>query len=131
VLTGAGAVGAAALLSACGGDDSGDGSGTPTSGPPAAGQPLAKTSDIPVGGGKIFADQKVVVTQPNQGEFKAFSAICTHQACTVAKVEGGTIHCLCHGSKFSITDGSAMNPPATKPLPPEEIKVTGDQISLA
>jgi Rieske Fe-S protein len=142
LLTGAGAVGAAAVLAACGGDDSGDGAApTPTisvsptarpgGGDPAAGKPLAKTTDIPVGGGKIFGDQGVVVTQPNPGEFKGFSAICTHQNCTVSRVEGGTIDCLCHGSKFSIVDGSVKTPPATRPLPPREIKLTGDQISLA
>ncbi|RZU76125.1 Rieske-like 2Fe-2S protein [Micromonospora kangleipakensis] len=109
LLTGAGAVGAAAVLAACGGDDSGDGAGAPTTavsptatggGGPAAGQPL-KTTDIPVGGGKIFAKEGVVVTQPNPSEFKGFSSICTHQNCTVSRVEGGTINCLCHGSKFS------------------------------
>ncbi|WP_446210410.1 Rieske (2Fe-2S) protein [Micromonospora sp. IBSANI012] len=140
LLTGAGAVGAAAVLAACGGDDSGDGAGAPTTavsptatggGGPAAGQPLAKTTDIPVGGGKIFAKEGVVVTQPNPSEFKGFSSICTHQNCTVSRVEGGTINCLCHGSKFSIIDGSVKTPPATRPLPPREIKLTGDQISLA
>ncbi|PWU51357.1 Rieske (2Fe-2S) protein [Micromonospora globispora] len=142
LLTGAGAVGAAAVLAACGGDDSGDGAGAPTTavsptakstggGGPAAGEPLAKTTDIPVGGGKIFAKEGVVVTQPNPGEFKGFSSICTHQNCTVSRVEGGTIDCLCHGSKFSIVDGSVKTPPATRPLPPREIKLTGDQISLA
>ncbi|WP_446215939.1 Rieske (2Fe-2S) protein [Micromonospora sp. IBHARD004] len=143
LLTGAGAVGVAAVLAACGDDDSDDAAAPPTTvtasptptstggGDPAAGRPLAKTTDIPVGGGKIFGDQGVVVTQPNQGEFKSFSSICTHQNCTVSRVEGGTIDCLCHGSKFSIVDGSVKTPPAKRPLPPREIKVTGDQISLA
>ncbi|MGC5017973.1 Rieske (2Fe-2S) protein [Micromonospora sp. DT47] len=125
LLTGAGAVGAAVVLAACG-DDSGD-EATAEGG----GQPLAKTTDIPVGGGKIFADQKVVVTQPNPGQFKAFSAICTHQDCTVSRIEGGVIVCLCHDSRFSIADGSVKKPPAKRPLPAKEIKVTGDQISLA
>ena len=66
---------------------------------------------IPVGGGKIFADQKVVVTQPTSGEFKAFSAVCTHQSCVVADVSGGTINCACHGSKFDITTGAVKNGP--------------------
>lgn len=96
-----------------------------------AGTELAKTSDIPVGGGKIFKDEKVVVTQPKEGEFKAFSDICTHQGCQVTSVSGGTINCPCHGSKFNITDGSVANPPATKPLPEKQIKVSGDSIQLA
>jgi len=96
-----------------------------------AGTELAKTSEIPVGGGKIFKDEKVVVTQPKKGEFKAFSDICTHQGCQVTSVSGGTINCPCHGSKFNITDGSVANPPANRPLPEKQIKVNGDSIELA
>ncbi|MEU0027711.1 Rieske (2Fe-2S) protein [Streptomyces sp. NPDC006335] len=96
-----------------------------------AGTELARTSEIPVGGGKIFKDEKVVVTQPKQGEFKAFSSICTHQGCQVTGVSGGTINCPCHGSKFNITDGSVANPPADQPLPEKQIKVSGDSIELA
>ncbi|MFE0510911.1 Rieske (2Fe-2S) protein [Streptomyces sp. NPDC058964] len=96
-----------------------------------AGQTLARTSDIPVGGGTVFKDRKTVVTQPNQNEFKAFSAICTHQGCTVAKVADGTIDCPCHGSKFDIADGSVAHGPATRPLPRKNIKVDGETIQLA
>ena len=96
----------------------------------ASGKALAKTSDIPVDGGKVFDTQKVVVTQPKQGEFKAFSAICTHMGCTVAKVQSGVIMCPCHGSKFSAADGSVKGGPATSPLAAKQIKVDGDSITL-
>ncbi|MER7184964.1 Rieske (2Fe-2S) protein [Streptomyces hyaluromycini] len=95
-----------------------------------AGQALAQTSEIPEGGGTIFKDQKIVVTQPTKGEFKAFSAICTHQGCTVNQVVDGTIDCPCHGSKFHIADGSVAHGPATRPLPAESITVTGNSITL-
>ncbi|MFG2887440.1 Rieske (2Fe-2S) protein [Streptomyces sp. NPDC048297] len=95
-----------------------------------SGSVLARTSDIPEGGGKIFKEKKVVVTQPKKGEFKAFSAICTHQGCTVAKVADGTIDCPCHGSKFHIADGSVAHGPATRPLPAKHIKVEKDSIRL-
>ncbi|MFF4875674.1 MULTISPECIES: Rieske (2Fe-2S) protein [unclassified Micromonospora] len=144
LLTGVGAIGAAVVLAACGSDDDNDaGSGAPTSGGPAVpstgdagggdrqdAQSVATTTDIPVGGGKILP-AGVVITQPTAGQFKGFSAICTHQNCPVTNVDGGTINCTCHGSKFSIEDGSVKAGPATKPLPPKNIKVTGDQISLA
>ncbi|MEH1099799.1 Rieske (2Fe-2S) protein [Micromonospora sp. CPCC 205561] len=143
LLTGAGAVGAAVVLAACGSDDSGDGA-APTSGGPAVpstgdagggdregAQSLARTADIPVGGGAVFAAQGVVITQPTAGEFKAFDPICTHQGCPVSNVDGGTINCTCHFSKFSIEDGSVKGGPAKKPLAPKNIKVTGDRISLA
>ena len=89
----------------------------------------AKAADIPVGGGKIFPDAQTVITQPEQGEFKAFDSICTHQGCPVASVTD-TINCDCHGSKYSITDGSAVNPPAPKPLPAKTIKVDGDTLTV-
>ncbi|MER5442402.1 Rieske (2Fe-2S) protein [Streptomyces sp. NPDC002790] len=97
--------------------------------PPAA-KELTKTSDIPVGGGKVFPADKVVVTQPAKGDFKAFSAACTHQGCTVKDVSGGTINCPCHGSKFKVADASVAGGPAPRPLDTRQIKVTGDSITL-
>lgn len=89
----------------------------------------AKTTDIPVGSGKVFADAQTVITQPKKGQFKAFSAVCTHQGCLVDAVTT-TINCPCHGSKYSITDGSVVNPPAPKPLPPKTIKVSGGTLTV-
>jgi Rieske Fe-S protein len=83
-----------------------------------------------VGGGKIFADDNLVVTQPAAGEFKAFSIICTHVGCLCDKVAGGTIDCPCHGSTFSITDGSVVTGPAIRPLTPEPFTVTEGTITL-
>jgi Rieske Fe-S protein len=100
--------------------------------PPTTGAPkgLASTGDIPVGGGAVFQAEQVVITQPSQGEFRAYSAVCTHQGCIVNDVVGGTINCNCHGSKFGL-DGSVSQGPASAPLPAVAVKVTGDQISLA
>ena len=118
------------LLAACsGGDgttaaDTGSGSGSSSGA-------LSSTSDIEVGGGTIFNDQQVVVTQPTEGQFKCFTAVCTHQGCIVSSVSGGDIHCKCHGSAFSIEDGSVVNGPATSPLAEQQITVEGGQITLA
>ena len=122
------ASGAAALVAGC---SEYGGSSDSQSAIASAGQELAKTTDIPVGGGKIFKDEQVVVTQPVKDQFKAFSNICTHQQCPVANVSDGTINCTCHGSRFSITDGSVAHPPATQPLPEKQITVEGNSISLA
>jgi len=92
---------------------------------------LASTADIPVGGGKILTGQKIVITQPRAGSFDAFTAVCTHQGCLVATVSGGTINCPCHGSKFSIANGSVVNGPAASPLAPVSIKVQGTSIVQA
>lgn len=135
VVTAVGAVGLAAALTACGNSDAGSDTAVEKPAPGEvgadAGAVLAKTADIPEGGGKIFADQGVVVTQPTAGQFKAFSAKCTHQGCAVTKIENGMINCPCHGSQFAVADGSVTKDPATKPLPPVQIKVEGDSITLA
>ena len=108
-------------------------SGQSSSPQPASGQPpsLALTSDVPVGGGKILADKKIVITQPRAGSFEAFTAICTHQGCTVSSVSGGTVNCPCHGSKFSIANGSVVTGPAPSALAPVSIKVQGTSIVQA
>ncbi|MFE9139624.1 Rieske (2Fe-2S) protein [Streptomyces sp. NPDC007355] len=92
---------------------------------------LASTTDIPVGGGKIFPEEKLVLTQPQPGQFKAFSAICTHAGCTVATITSGTINCPCHGSKFHLADGTVAKGPATRPLTETPITVAGTTITRA
>jgi Rieske Fe-S protein len=94
---------------------------TPSSSAAPTGTALGPASAVPVGGGTIYAQEQVVVTQPTAGTFKAFSAICTHEGCTVSSVSGGTINCPCHGSKFKIADGSVAHGPAQRPLPAKQI----------
>lgn len=140
-VTGAGA----AVLAACGGggDDDvragGDGGSTSTPQDPSSsaaetpaddggGGGLVATADVPVGGGVVLDGKKIVVTQPRAGEFKAFTAVCTHQQCTVAGVKDNTISCPCHGSTFSAADGSVKGGPASSPLRAISVAVDGDQV---
>ena len=107
-----------------GGTARGGGSGRGRSGP---------TSDVPVGGGTVFADEEVVVTQPTEGEFMAFTAVCTHQGCIVGKVEDDMILCPCHGSAV-LRRGRQRDPrrPGHRAAgPPVEVTVEGDEIVLA
>jgi Rieske Fe-S protein len=153
MLAGVGLVGLAGAITACG---AGASSSTPAAGSapttPAAGattaaapasaaasgaagsapaaNALATTSQIAVGSGMIFSSQQVVVTQPTAGEFKAFSAVCTHMGCIVNQVSNGTIDCPCHGSQYNITTGDVVAGPAPKPLPAKQIKVSGGSIFL-
>jgi Rieske Fe-S protein len=91
---------------------------------------LATTSQVPVGGGMVNQDAQIVITQPTAGEYKAFTAICTHAHCTVGSVTNNVILCPCHGSEYSAKDGSVLRGPAPQALAPETIKVTGSNIVL-
>ena len=90
--------------------------------------PSVAAADVPVGGGVILEKADFVVTQPKKGTYKAFSKICTHMGCPVAEVADGKISCKCHGSAFSIEDGSVVNPPASKPLAESEVTVQGGKV---
>lgn len=112
--------------------DTGSASSTASSsGSSGTASPLAATSSVPVGGGTVLADQKIVLTQPTAGTFKAFSAVCTHQGCVVGNVSNGVIVCPCHGSAFHIADGSVANGPAQSPLAAVQIKVADGKITQA
>jgi Rieske Fe-S protein len=108
----------------------GQGQSAAPGGGAATGTLLGSVTDIPVGGGMIYAAEKVVVTQPAKGVFRAFSAVCTHVGCVCNKVVNGTIDCPCHGSEFRISDGAVVTGPAPSPLPTRTITVSEDKIML-
>jgi Rieske Fe-S protein len=128
VLMGAGAIGAAGLLAACGSESPPQAGGSTQDA--STGGPI-QASDIPVGGGKIYPDKVAVVTQPTAGDFKAFSAICTHMGCTVSDVSEGKIKCPCHGSQYNIADGSVAQGPAQRPLPAKTVTVSGSTLTVS
>ena len=145
-------MGVAGVLAACGGGDDQTASGggeatsdgeagqTPAETEPAPAEPteapaegaagVVAVTEVPVGGGVVITAEKVVVTQPSEGEFKAFDSTCTHQGCQVAEVSDGQIKCPCHGSRYSIEDGSVEGGPAPEPLAEVGVAVEGDQVVL-
>jgi Rieske Fe-S protein len=133
-LAGLGLAGLAVTLTACGGSSSSAGGstsgGSSSAGGSGGGKPLGPASAVPVGGGRIYTSAQVVVTQPSDGEYKAFSAVCTHAECILDQVADGTIDCPCHGSRFSVKDGSVVTGPATEPLPGVQVSVRSGQLSL-
>lgn len=116
------------VVTACGGEAH-EGS-DPVDGP-ATDAPIATTEEVPIGEGMIISEHEVVLTQPAEGVFRAFSTACTHQGCDVDEVSDGGIHCPCHGSRFSIEDGSPLEGPAETPLEELQVRVEGDDIMLA
>jgi Rieske Fe-S protein len=123
------AVAGTAGLTACG-SATGDDLKSAASGAASAASGAIAAADVPVGGGKVFEALKVVVTQPTAGEYKAFSAVCTHQGCTVNGVSNGVITCPCHGSTFDMTTGAVVQGPATNPLPAKSVTLGADGITV-
>ncbi|SED24026.1 Ferredoxin subunit of nitrite reductase or a ring-hydroxylating dioxygenase [Nocardioides exalbidus] len=133
------------VLAACGSDETDSATDPSTASPsdatsePSAsessgsggGDALASAADVPVGGCFVVSAAKVVVTQPTEGDFKAFSAVCTHQGCLVESSTDGQIPCPCHMSMFSLEDGSPTSGPATTALESVAITVDGDSITRA
>jgi Rieske Fe-S protein len=113
-------------------EDTGEGGGGGESGGEGGGggTELGSAADVAVGSGAIFAAQQVVVTQPTEGEFRAFDTTCTHQGCPVSEVTD-TINCNCHGSAFALEDGSVVSGPATQPLGSKQVTVEDGTILLS
>ena len=133
-VAGVGVVGAATLAACGGGSNSASPTGSADSaaaGSAGSAKDVVKVADIPVGGGTVLHATKVVVTQPKAGEFKAFSAICTHMGCTVAGVANGTITCPCHGSTYDMATGQVTGGPAPAPLPSKTVTVSGGSITIS
>lgn len=93
---------------------------------------LGAATEVPVGGAKLYREARIVVAQPTQGSYRAFSAVCTHQGCTCDKVEGTALSCPCHGSVFDAATGAVRTGPATKPLTKLDVQVKdGKLIAVA
>jgi Rieske Fe-S protein len=128
-VAGAAAVGAAGLA-ACGSEDTGA-VGTAVTSAASGAADAIQAADVPVGGGVILENVEVVVTQPTEGDFKAFSAVCTHQGCIVGDVTDGRITCPCHGSQFDAETGEVLQGPATQPLPEKSVTLDGDGLRVS
>jgi nitrite reductase/ring-hydroxylating ferredoxin subunit len=120
-----------------GGGDSNKPSGKKTDGgtekQASGGQAIARTSEVAPGSAVKFKDsgQPAVLVHLQSGEFAAYSAICTHQQCTVA-YRNGQLACPCHGSVFDPASGAeVVNGPAQLPLPEIPVEVRGGEVFRA
>ena len=133
ILVAGGVIGVASVAAACGssgGEGGGSSSSSASTAPTAGGTKLGAVADIPVSGGKVFDGPQVVVTQPQAGTIKGFTAVCPHQGCLVSTVQDNEILCPCHGSLFSAEDGSVIQGPATTGLAAVPVSVDGESVVL-
>lgn len=134
---GIGAVAGAGFVAAScgGGSESGSGDGGGQTGESDGRQAIANESDVPSGSAMEFEDSgdPAVLVHLEGGEFAAYSAVCTHQQCTVAYEQGsGNLACPCHGSVFDPANGAeVMEGPAPEPLAEIPVQVQNGQIVKA
>ncbi|WP_030766659.1 Rieske (2Fe-2S) protein [Streptomyces sp. NRRL F-2664] len=121
----AGAAGAGAALSACS-TESNSGGNTPAT--PTAPVDLGAAADVPVGGAKLYRERKLIVSCPVEGQYKAFSAQCTHAGCVLDKIDAGEGNCPCHGSRFEVATGKVLRGPADRPLPEVPVRAENGRL---
>ena len=90
--------------------------------------PLVNVNQIPESGGLILPGPKVVLIRSTDDNVHAFSAVCTHQGCTVTSVADNVITCPCHSSRFSAATGDVISGPAPRPLPVVNVDVRNGEV---
>lgn len=141
------------MLAACGGGESGGGggggdtatssgggettsaepSGGATSAQGSGGEVIAQTSAVPQNSAQNFTNegQPAVLVHLQSGDFVAYSAVCTHQQCTVT-YQDGQLACPCHGSLFDPSNGGqVVQGPAEEPLPEIPVQVQNGEVTKA
>jgi cytochrome b6-f complex iron-sulfur subunit len=99
----------------------------------AGGASIASESEVAPGSAVTFEDagNPAVLIHLDNGDFVAYSAVCTHQDCEVP-YKNGQLVCPCHGSVFDPADGAAVvTGPAQSPLPEIPVKVQNGEIVKA
>ncbi|MFI6940818.1 Rieske (2Fe-2S) protein [Streptomyces sp. NPDC050418] len=126
VLKGAALAGTAGLgAAACSTDSDLGKAKEPT---PTAPVDLGAASAVPAGSSKLFREQRLIVTCSKDGKYSALSAQCTHAGCVLDKIEDNHGHCPCHGSRFNVTNGAAVEGPASVPLPKVPVRVVDGKL---
>jgi len=97
--------------------------------PPAV--PVARLSELPVGGVKVFAypgpDDHCLLVRYAEDRWAAYSQKCTHLSCAVYYAsESRRLACPCHHGFFAVEDGRVLQGPPPRPLPRVRLQRRGD-----
>ncbi len=93
----------------------------------------AKMNEVKPNEGKIFkfGSKPGILIQTGAGEYRAFSAICTHLDCTVQfRSDEKLIWCACHNGRYDLTGKNVSGPPP-RPLEEFKVNVRGDEIVVS
>jgi Rieske Fe-S protein len=93
----------------------------------------ATVAELKPNEGKIFkfGSKPGLLIQTPAGEYRAFSAVCTHLDCTVQyRSEEKLIWCACHNGRYDLTGKNISGPPP-RPLEEFKVNVRGEEIVVS
>jgi Rieske Fe-S protein len=105
---------------------------SPSPGESPAGRELVAVSAVPRGRAVRFTDNDggpAWLVRESNGDFRAFSAICTHAGCTVG-IAGNQFVCPCHSGHYSVQTGAVLSGPPPSPLSPLRVQVAKGKVWL-
>ncbi|WP_069811895.1 Rieske (2Fe-2S) protein [Streptomyces sp. TP-A0874] len=118
-----------AAISGCAPETGSDGAGGGRrAASPTAPVELGEAEDVPVGGAKLYAEARILVSRPAADEYRAFSALCTHRGCVLSAVKVAEAVCGCHGSRFAVDTGKVLAGPAVEELPRVPVRVDSGKL---
>jgi 3-phenylpropionate/trans-cinnamate dioxygenase ferredoxin subunit len=93
-------------------------------------------SDVPVGGTlrvELEAETgpvEVAIVRDEDGDWHAISDICSHGAVSLSdgEVDGCTVECWLHGSRFDLRTGEPTGLPAIRPVPVYPLTIDGERV---
>lgn len=93
----------------------------------------AKTGELAPNSAKLFrfGSRPALLIYTAEGEYRAFSAVCTHLTCTVSyEADTGTLYCPCHNGRFDLA-GNVLSGPPPRPLDVYKVELSGDDIFVS
>jgi 3-phenylpropionate/trans-cinnamate dioxygenase ferredoxin subunit len=97
-------------------------------------QPACSVADVPEGTAtRVVLDGVPIAVVHTEGQWFAVSDVCSHADVSLAEgdVDGCTLECWLHGSRFDLRTGQPSGPPAVKSVPVYPVYVEGDTVFVA
>lgn len=80
----------------------------------------------------VLSGVPIAVVKDDAGEVYAIGDVCTHGDISLSEgfVEGQTLECWAHGSKFDLCTGKPLNLPAFEPVPVYAVEIIDGEVFI-
>jgi nitrite reductase/ring-hydroxylating ferredoxin subunit len=107
--------------------------------PPERAEPGARVTPVTLGSASAVPQSRLtkfdaggyeIAVANVEGTFYALSDICTHRGCSLSEgeLDGTTLECICHGSRFDVSTGDVVRGPAEQSVQAYAVRVQGDSL---